>query len=72
VSVLQASALAGKGRLPVLTFANEADMDRWLTVGPAVAGAWIRFAKKGASWPCLTKRAASDVALCHRMITSLA
>ena len=55
--------------LPILTFADALAFDAWLEFqGPIAAGLWLRFAKKGAPEPTLTKSEAVDAALCHGWI----
>ncbi len=55
--------------LPILTFADARTFDAWLeSQGPIAPGLWLRFAKKGAPEPTLTKSEAIDAALCHGWI----
>ncbi|MBV1707262.1 MAG: YdeI/OmpD-associated family protein [Hyphomicrobiales bacterium] len=55
--------------LPVLTFADADAFASWLeTHGASSAGAWLKFAKKGAPVPTLAKAEALDAALCHGWI----
>jgi uncharacterized protein YdeI (YjbR/CyaY-like superfamily) len=52
--------------LPLLTFANAAAFERWLGDQPDnAAGAWLRFAKRGAPDPTIAKTDAIDCALAH-------
>jgi uncharacterized protein YdeI (YjbR/CyaY-like superfamily) len=51
---------------PLLTFADAASFESWLAVQPEnTAGAWLRFSKKGAPEPTLSKSDAIDSALIH-------
>ena len=55
--------------LPVLGFADQKSLERWLAAQPADAtGVWIKFASKAATRASLTKAAAIDAALCHGWI----
>jgi uncharacterized protein YdeI (YjbR/CyaY-like superfamily) len=55
--------------LPILTFADSRAFDAWLeSQGSIAPGLWLRFAKKGAPEPTLTKSEAIDAALCHGWI----
>jgi uncharacterized protein YdeI (YjbR/CyaY-like superfamily) len=55
--------------LPILQFADAASFEDWLgREGTDTAGAWIKFAKKGAPERTLTKAEAIDAALCHGWI----
>ena len=55
--------------LPILQFADAASFENWLgRERTDSAGAWIKFAKKGASKSTLTKAEAIDAALCHGWI----
>jgi uncharacterized protein YdeI (YjbR/CyaY-like superfamily) len=55
--------------LPVLAFAHVAALETWFGSQPSDApGVWIKFAKKGALKPTLTKAEAIDAALCHGWI----
>jgi uncharacterized protein YdeI (YjbR/CyaY-like superfamily) len=55
--------------LPILMFAEVRAFDAWLeSQGPIAPGLWLRFAKKGAPEPTLTKSEAIDAALCHGWI----
>lgn len=55
--------------LPILGFADQAALERWLEAQPPdAAGLWIRFAKKGSGVASLSKAEAIDVALCHGWI----
>ena len=55
--------------LPVLTFSDGESFERWLEQQPKdKEGAWLKFAKKGAKSPTLTKAEAIDAALCHGWI----
>jgi uncharacterized protein YdeI (YjbR/CyaY-like superfamily) len=52
--------------LPLLTFADAAEFERWLDQhGEGAAGAWLRFAKQGAPETTLNKSDAIDCALAH-------
>ena len=53
-------------RLPLLTFADAASLERWLDEhGATSSGTWLRFAKKGATEPTIDKSAAIDCALAY-------
>lgn len=55
--------------LPIILFASAAELRHWLSAQPRnAAGAWLRFAKKGASFASVTKAEAIDQALCHGWI----
>jgi uncharacterized protein YdeI (YjbR/CyaY-like superfamily) len=55
--------------IPVLTFSTAADFARWLASEPGDSrGAWLIFAKKGASLATIDKSDAIDVALAHGWI----
>jgi uncharacterized protein YdeI (YjbR/CyaY-like superfamily) len=55
--------------LPILSFSDQAAFDAWLSRQPSgCAGAWVKFAKKGAGIVTLTKAEAIDCALCHGWI----
>lgn len=54
--------------LPIVSFAEEVDMDTWLLAHPQARGIWVRFPKKGAGWQAINKQQALDVALCHGWI----
>jgi uncharacterized protein YdeI (YjbR/CyaY-like superfamily) len=55
--------------LPVILFESQAAFEAWLASQPPDAkGAWLRFAKKNASFESLTKAEAIDAALCHGWI----
>jgi uncharacterized protein YdeI (YjbR/CyaY-like superfamily) len=52
--------------LPLLTFADAASLERWLNEhGEAAPGAWLRFAKQGASESTVSKSDAIDCALAY-------
>ena len=52
--------------LPLLTFADAESFRRWLDEhGETAAGAWLRFAKRGAPEPTLSKSDAIDCALAY-------
>ena len=52
--------------LPLLSFPDAASLEVWLAAqGPAAAGAWLRFAKKGAPEPTISKSDAIDCSLAH-------
>lgn len=58
-----------RGNLPILLFASQAAFGEWFAEQDHDApGAWLRFAKKGASVTSLTKAEAIDTALCHGWI----
>ena len=55
-----------KDDLPLLTFGDTASFERWLDdQGPTAAGAWLRFARKGAPTSTISKSDAIDCALAH-------
>ncbi len=55
--------------LPIMTFPDRAALDNWLAEQPpGAAGAWLRFAKKGADFASVSKAVAIDCALCHGWI----
>ena len=55
-----------RDELPLLTFADAAALESWLTAQPDhAAGAWLRFAKKGAPEQTISKSDAIDCALAH-------
>ncbi|HWJ71280.1 MAG TPA: YdeI/OmpD-associated family protein [Sphingobium sp.] len=55
--------------LPIISFPDQAALERWLTQQPGDArGAWIRFAKKGSGLTSVTRSEAIDSALCHGWI----
>ena len=55
--------------LPVLPFASAADWVAWLAAqGPGSPGVWVKFAKKSAATPSVSKAEAIDAALCHGWI----
>lgn len=55
--------------LPVILFESQAAFEAWLASQPPDAkGAWLRVAKKNASFESLTKAEAIDAALCHGWI----
>ena len=52
--------------LPLLTFVDTASLERWLgEQGDTSPGAWLRFAKQGASEPTVSKSDAIDCALAY-------
>jgi len=52
-----------------ITFANQTDWEVWLgSNGEAVAGVWLRIAKKSAEQPTLTYAQALEGAICHGWI----
>lgn len=52
--------------LPLLTFPDAAAFERWLDAhGASSPGVWLRFAKKGAPEPTISKSDAIDCALAH-------
>ena len=58
-----------RGGLPILTLRNGESFEEWLAQQPADAcGAWLKFPKRSASEPGLTKSEAIDAALCHGWI----
>jgi len=51
--------------LPILAFADQAALERWLAEQPREAkGVWIKFAKKGSGITSVSKTDAIDSALC--------
>ena len=55
--------------LPVLGFADQRALERWLAAQPPDAvGVWVKFVKKAATRAELTKTEAVDAALCHGWI----
>jgi uncharacterized protein YdeI (YjbR/CyaY-like superfamily) len=55
--------------LPIIGFPTSAAFERWISSQPSdVSGLWVKFAKKGAGTPTLSKVEAIDVALCHGWI----
>jgi len=55
--------------LPIIGFADQKELEDWLTGQPAdAAGVWIKFAKKGGGKSSLSKVEAIDAALCHGWI----
>lgn len=65
--VLAGGAL--KGNLPVLHFASAQIFTNWLTTnGTTSPGAWLMFAKKGASSISVTRQESIDAALCEGWI----
>lgn len=55
--------------LPVISFPDVAAFDAWLQAQPrSSAGLWLRLAKKGAAFACLSKAGAIDAALCNGWI----
>ena len=61
-----------RGHLPILLFASQAAFAEWLAEQrDSAPGAWLRFAKKGASVISLTKAEAIDAALCPGWIDGL-
>ena len=55
--------------LPIMTFSDGESFERWLEQQPKdTEGAWLKFAKKDANTPTLTKAEAIDAALCHGWI----
>ncbi|MBS0360560.1 MAG: YdeI/OmpD-associated family protein [Proteobacteria bacterium] len=53
-------------RLPLLTFADTASLERWLDEQDETSpGAWLRFAKQGAPEPTVSKSDAIDCALAY-------
>lgn len=58
-----------RGDLPVLAFRNRFSFEEWLDQQPSdAAGAWLKFPKKAAHAPGLTKAEAIDSALCYGWI----
>ena len=58
-----------KSGLPILAFADQPSLDEWLSKQLAGSpGLWIKFAKKGAGAPSVSKAEAIDAALCHGWI----
>jgi uncharacterized protein YdeI (YjbR/CyaY-like superfamily) len=65
----RAAAVEQHSGLPVLAFADVAELERWLGSQPGDApGVWVKFARKGALNTTLTKDDAIDAALCHGWI----
>lgn len=63
---MRAPAEDRRGGLPVLTFADADAFAAWLAAQPSDSpGLWVRFAKKSAGCPSVSKSDAIDVALCH-------
>lgn len=55
--------------LPVISFANADELERWLEAHSAASkGLWIKFAKKGSGVGSVTKAEAIDAALCFGWI----
>ena len=55
--------------LPILLFETAQQFGNWLSTQPDdAAGAWLRFARKGAGIASLSKAEAIDLALCHGWI----
>ena len=55
--------------LPIVSFADQAALERWLAQQPRDAkGVWIKFAKKDAGVASVTKADAIDSALCYGWI----
>jgi len=55
--------------LPVLAFADAGEWESWLACQPVTAnGLWLKFAKKAAGVPSVSKPEAIDAALCHGWI----
>jgi len=55
--------------LPIIGFADQKELEDWLTGQPAdAAGVWIKFAKKGGGKSSLSTVEAIDAALCHGWI----
>lgn len=55
--------------LPVVSFEDQASLDRWLAEQPDDGpGAWFRFRKKGSRVPSVSKAEAIDSALCFGWI----
>jgi len=55
--------------LPILLFETAQGFGDWLSAQPDdAAGAWVRFARKGAGITSLSKTEAIDLALCHGWI----
>ncbi len=55
--------------LPVLTFADLAQWEAWLTKhGASADGLWMKFGKTGAPRPTISKAQAIEGALCHGWI----
>lgn len=69
---VDAHALAGgavQGNLPVLHFPDARAFASWLTAhGATAAGAWLMFAKKGATAVSVTRSESIDAALCEGWI----
>lgn len=55
--------------LPIISFSDQAVLEHWLARQQRDAtGVWIKFAKKGAGVPSVTKAEAIDSALCYGWI----
>ena len=55
--------------MPIIGFADQKELEDWLTGQPAdAAGVWIKFAKKRGGKSSLSKVEAIDAALCHGWI----
>jgi uncharacterized protein YdeI (YjbR/CyaY-like superfamily) len=55
--------------LPILSFADQGALERWLAKQPRDSkGAWVRFSKKGSGIASVTKDEAIDSALCYGWI----
>jgi uncharacterized protein YdeI (YjbR/CyaY-like superfamily) len=60
---------ARRSDLPVVTFTSLTALETWLASQPSdAAGAWIKFAKKGAPSATITKVEAIDAAICFGWI----
>ena len=58
-----------KSELPVLSFKSTKAWEAWLAKQPSGSGGvWVKFAKKNAGVPCVTKAAAIEGALCFGWI----
>jgi uncharacterized protein YdeI (YjbR/CyaY-like superfamily) len=57
--------------LPILLFADQAELERWLEANQeASGGVWLQIAKKGAREPSVTYAEALELALCFGWIDS--
>jgi uncharacterized protein YdeI (YjbR/CyaY-like superfamily) len=58
-----------RGGLPIVAFRSRESFEAWLDQQPSdAAGAWLKFARKSAREPGLTKAEAVDAALCYGWI----
>jgi uncharacterized protein YdeI (YjbR/CyaY-like superfamily) len=60
---------SAKPDLPIIAFPSQEAWDAWLAGQPATSpGLWLKFAKKSAGVPSVTKAEAIETALCHGWI----